>query len=138
LPASLRQFARLLETVHRLMYTKDDVGLAEGVSFNKGEDVKEAGENVRGELVGKDFDELGRVNVGSKVKIREINGAEESVVGDNRVKEDVDAGERGDLSGGGRRREDSHRPECREYDGPRSSCSSAGGLGDHFSFATGL
>ena len=31
--AKVRQFARLLEAVLRLIYTKDDVGLAGGVGF---------------------------------------------------------------------------------------------------------
>ena len=34
--AKVRQFARLLETVHRLIYTKDDVGLAGGVGLDEG------------------------------------------------------------------------------------------------------
>jgi hypothetical protein len=40
--------------------TKDDVGLSGGVELIEGEEVK-AGENVREELVGKNFDELGRL-----------------------------------------------------------------------------
>jgi hypothetical protein len=59
------------------------------------------GENGGGELMGEDFYVLGRVEVGSKIEVREIDGAKESVVGDDRVEEDVDGGERGDLSGGG-------------------------------------
>ncbi len=50
--------------------------------------------------MGEDFDVLGRVEVGAKVEVRQVNGAKESVVRDDRVKEDVDGGERGDLSGG--------------------------------------
>jgi hypothetical protein len=63
------------------------------------EEIK-AGENVRGELVGEDFDVLGRVEVGAKVEVRQVNRAKESIVRDDRVKEDVDGGERGDLSEG--------------------------------------
>jgi hypothetical protein len=63
------------------------------------------GENVRGELVGEDFfDVLGRVEFGAKVEVRQVNRAKESVFRDDRVKEDVDGGERGDLSGGRTRR----------------------------------
>jgi hypothetical protein len=61
------------------------------------------GENGDGELMGEKFDVLGRVEVGSKVEVREINGAKESAVGDDRVEEDVDGGERSDLGGGGAR-----------------------------------
>ncbi len=49
--AKVGKFTRLLEAVHRLIYAKDDVvGLAGGVGFKKGKEIK-AGENVRGELV---------------------------------------------------------------------------------------
>ncbi len=67
--------------------------------MDEGEEIK-AGENVRGELVGEDFDVLGTVKVDAKVEVRQVNRAKESVVRDERVKEDVDGGERGDLSGG--------------------------------------
>ncbi len=43
-------------------------------------------------MVGKDFNELGRVEVGVKVKVRQVNRAKESVVRHNRVEENVDAG----------------------------------------------
>ena len=43
---------------------------------------------------------MGRVEVGAKIKVGEIDGAEEGIVGDDRVEEDVDGGERNDLSGG--------------------------------------
>ncbi len=42
--------------------------------------------------MGKDFDELGRVEVGPKVEVRQVNRAKESVVRHDRVKENVDAG----------------------------------------------
>ena len=64
--AKVGKFVRLLEAVHRLFYAKDDVGLAGGVGLDEGKEIK-AGENVRGELAGEDFDVLGRVEVGAKV-----------------------------------------------------------------------
>ncbi len=70
--AKVGEFARLLEAVHRLVYSKDDVGLAGGVGLEEGEKVK-VGENSGRELLGEDFYILGRVEVGSKVKVREIN-----------------------------------------------------------------
>ena len=55
--------------------------------------------------MGEDLYVLGRVEVGSKVEVREIDGA--------KVEEDVDGRERGDLGGGGgRKREDGHRRQC--------------------------
>jgi hypothetical protein len=71
--------------------------------LDEGKEIK-AGENVRSELMGEDFDVSGRVEVGAKVEGRRVNRAKESVVRDDRVKEDVDGGERGDLSGGWTRR----------------------------------
>jgi len=97
--AEVRKFARFLEAVHRLIYSKDDVGLAGGVGFKEGKEI-EAGENGGGELMGEDYYVLGRVEVGAKIKVGEIDGAEEGIVGDDRVEEDVDGGERSDLSGG--------------------------------------
>ncbi len=52
--------ASLLEAVHRLVYSKDDVGLAGGVGFEEGKET-EVGENGGRELMGKDFYILGRV-----------------------------------------------------------------------------
>ncbi len=60
------------------------MGLAEGAGFKEGKEI-EAGENGGGELMGEDFYELGRVEVGSKIEVRQIDGAEESIVGDDRV-----------------------------------------------------
>ncbi len=77
--AKVGQFSRLLEAVHRLVDSKDDVGLAGGVELDKGEEVK-AGKNLREELVSKYFDELGRVKGGAEVKIRQVYRAKESVV----------------------------------------------------------
>ena len=51
-------------------------------------------------FTGKKFDILGRVEGSAKVKVRQVNGAEESVVGDDGVEENVDGGEKGNLSGG--------------------------------------
>jgi hypothetical protein len=56
-----------------------------------------------------EFYKLGRVEVGSKVGVRQVNRAKESVVRDDRVEEDVDGGERGDL-GGGRQEEGRRSP----------------------------
>ncbi len=47
--------------------------------MDKGDEVK-AGENLRGELVSKYFDELGRVKGDAEVKIRQVYRAKESVV----------------------------------------------------------
>ncbi len=45
--------------------------------MDEGEEIK-AGENVRGELVGEDFDVLGRVEVSAKVEVRQVKvGTEE-------------------------------------------------------------
>ncbi len=46
--------------------------------------------------MGEDFYVLGSVEVGAKIEVGEIDGAEESIVGDDRVEEDVDGGERSD------------------------------------------
>jgi hypothetical protein len=98
--AKVGQFFRLLEAVHRLVDTKDDVGLAGRVCFKEGKEI-EAEENGRGELMSENFDVLGKGEVGAKIKVGEIDGAKERVVGDDRVEEDVDGRERGDLGGGG-------------------------------------
>ncbi len=50
--------------------------------------------------MGEDFDVLGRVEVGAKVEVGEVDGVEEGVAGDDRVEENVDGRERGDLGGG--------------------------------------
>ncbi len=42
--------------------------------------------------MGKYFDELGRVEVGAKVEVRQVNRAKESVVRHNRVEKNVDVG----------------------------------------------
>ena len=87
--AKVGKFSLLLEAVHRLVYAKDNIGLARGGGFKEGKEI-EAGENGGGELMGEEFDVLGRVEVGAKVEVGEIDGAEERVVGDDRVEEDVD------------------------------------------------
>ncbi len=98
--AKVGEFARLLEAVHRLIYSKDDVGLAVGVSLDEGEKVK-VGENSGRELLGKEFDILGRVERSAKIKIGEVDRPKESVIRHNRVKQDIDSRERSDLGGGG-------------------------------------
>ena len=98
--AKVGQFARLLEAIHRLVDAKDDVGLAGGVGLDEGKEI-EVGENGGREEMGEDFDILGRVEVGAKVKIRQVNRPKESAVRNDRVKEDVDGRERSDLGGGG-------------------------------------
>ena len=65
--AKVGQFARLLEAIHRLVDAKDDVGLAGGVGLDEGKEI-EVGENGGREEMGEDFDILGRVEVGAKVK----------------------------------------------------------------------
>ncbi len=47
---------------------------------------------MRGKLVSKDFDELGRVKVGAKVEVRQVNRAKESVGRHDRLGKNVDAG----------------------------------------------
>ena len=78
--AKVREFAGLLEAVHRLVDTKDDVGLAGGVGLKEGNEI-ELGENGGRELMGEEFYVLGRVEVGSELKVGEIDGVKESVVG---------------------------------------------------------
>ena len=38
--AKVGEFARLLEAVHRLVYSKDDVGLAGGVGLEEGKEIE--------------------------------------------------------------------------------------------------
>ena len=78
--AKVGKFARLLEAVHRLIDSKDDVGLAGGVSLDEGEKVK-VGENSGRELLGKKFDILGRVEGSAEVKVRQVNGVRDLGVG---------------------------------------------------------
>ena len=120
--AKVRQFARLLEAVHRLIYTKDDVGLAGGVGLDEGVKV-EVRENSGGKLVGEEFYILGRGERTAKIEIRQVDRAKESIVGDDRVEEDVDGRKRSD----GRRSATTRSAQCCEHDGLRPSCSSAGG-----------
>ncbi len=72
--------------------------------------------------------------VGAKVEVGEIDGAEEGVVGDDRVEEDVDGRERGDLGGGRAGRKRRSTPVAQQRWGPGRRREA----GDHFSFATGL
>ncbi len=81
-PASLRPYIVIVDA-------KDNVDLAGGVGFKEGKEI-EAGENGGGELMGEEeFDVLGRVEIGAK-EVGEIDGAEERVVRDDRVEEDLD------------------------------------------------
>ena len=57
--AKVGEFSRLIEAVHRFVYSKDDVGLAGGVGLDEGVKVK-VRENSGGELVGEEFYILGR------------------------------------------------------------------------------
>ena len=62
------------------------------------------GENVRGELVGKDFDKWWRVKVGATVEVRQVNRTKEKrrqTVRHDRVEQDIDGRERDDLGRGG-------------------------------------
>ena len=54
-----------------------------------------------GEEMGEEFDVLGRGKVGAKVEVRQIDGPKESISGDNRIKEEIDAGKRSDMGGRG-------------------------------------
>ena len=128
LEAKVGEFSRLLEAVHRLVDTKDDVGLAGGVCFEKGKEIK-AGKNVRGELVGKDSNVLGRVEVSAKVEVREIDGAKETLSETTELTRMLTVRKEVTWVEGGRKREDGHHPQCREHDGLHPSCSSAGGWG---------
>ena len=47
---------------------------------------------------------MGRGERSAKIEIRQVDRAKESIVGDDRVKKDVDGWERSDLGGGGARR----------------------------------
>ncbi len=141
--AKVGEFYRLLEAVHRFVYSKDDVGLAGGIGLKEGKEI-EAGENGGGELMGEEFDVLGRVEVGAKVEVGETDGAEEGVVGDDRVEENVDGRERGDLGGGraGRGKTVTTRSAANTAVYARRVAALGPGrrreAGDHFSFATGL
>jgi hypothetical protein len=55
-----------------------------------------------GEKVGIDFDELRKGS--AKIEVSQVNGPEEGVSGDNRVKEKIDTGERSYVGGRGARR----------------------------------
>jgi hypothetical protein len=70
---------------------------------DEGEKV-EVRENRGRELVGKEFDVLGRVEGSAEIEVGEVYRAKESVVRNDRIKEDVDGWERSDLGGGGARR----------------------------------
>ncbi len=102
------------------------------------------GENGGRKLVGEDLDILGRVKVGAKVKVRQVNRTKESVVGDDRVEEDVDGRKRSDLGGGGagRGKTVTTRSAANTTVYARRVAALEPGrrreAGNHFSFATGL
>ena len=54
-----------------------------------------------GEKVGRDFDKLGLGKGGAEIVVGEVNRPEEGVTRHDRVEEEVDTGERSDVSGGG-------------------------------------
>ncbi len=102
------------------------------------------GENGGRELVGEDLNILGRVKVGPKIEIRHVNRAKESVVRDDRTKEDVDGRKRSDLGGGGAGRGKTVTTRSAANTTVYARRIAALGVaeeersGDHFSFATGL
>ena len=81
--------------------------------FDEREEVKTREDRV-GEEMGGEGDVLGRGKVGAKVEVRQIDGPEESVRRDNRIKKEIDAGR--ERRGPGMEREE----------------------GDHFSLGMGL
>ena len=68
--------------------------------MDEGEKVK-VGENSGSELLGKEFDILGRVERSAKIKVREVDRPKEGVVRHDRVEQNIDSRKRSDLSGGG-------------------------------------
>ena len=68
--------------------------------FDEREEVKTREDRV-GEEMGGECDVLGRGKVGAKVEVRQIDGPEESVRRDNRIKKEIDAGKRSDMGGRG-------------------------------------
>jgi hypothetical protein len=101
------------------------------------------GENVRGELVGKDFDKWWRVKVGATVEVRQVNRTKEKrrqTVRHDRVEQDIDGRERDDLGrgGGGRGKTVTTRSAANTTVYARRVAAGGRGAGDHFSFATGL
>ncbi len=61
------------------------MGFAAGGMFDEREEVKTREDRV-GEEMGGEFDVLGRGKGGAKVEVRQIDGPEESVRRDNRIK----------------------------------------------------
>ena len=76
------------------------MGFAGGGGFDEREEVKTREDRV-GEEMGGELGVLGRGKVGSKVEVRQIDGPKESISGDNRIKEEIDAGKRSDMGGRG-------------------------------------
>jgi hypothetical protein len=79
------QLTGLFEAVHCFVDAKQDELFACVILLKEWEE-KEARQDFGGEKVSVDFDELGLGEGRLKIKISEVNGAEESVRRDNRVK----------------------------------------------------
>ncbi len=95
----LRKLAGLLKSVHRFVDAEKEVGRSQEVGLDEG--LKgEARKNKVGEEMGVDLYELGDRKRSAKIKIDQVNGAEERVSGDDRIKEEVD-GREGSYKGGG-------------------------------------
>jgi hypothetical protein len=121
------------------------VGFAGGGVFDEREEVKTREDRV-GEEMGGECDVLGRGKVGAKVEVRQIDGPEESVRRDNRIKKEIDAGKRSELTWVEGGQEESRRSppavprtrrstsEVRERRGPGMEREE----GDHFSLGMGL
>ena len=97
------QLTGLFEAVHRFVDAKQDKLFACFILLEEWEE-REARQDFGGEKVSVDFDELGLGEGRLKVKVSQVDGSEEGVRRDNRVKQDVDAGKRGDKDGRGDRR----------------------------------
>jgi hypothetical protein len=105
--------------------------------FNKGEEI-EAREDRVGEEMGGELNELGMGKISPKVEVSKVNGCKEGVGRDDRVNEKIDAGERGDVGGGGgKKTQGGHLRRCREL-GDRSGPGMRREERDHFSLGMGL
>ena len=96
----LGKFPCLLKSVHRLVDAEKEVGLSQEVGLDEG--LKgETRKNRVGEKMCVDLYELGDRERGTKIKISQVNGAEERVSGDDGIEEEVDGWEGSDKGGGG-------------------------------------
>ena len=81
----------LLKSVHRLVDAEKEVGLSQEVGLDEG--LKgEMRKNRVGEKMGVDLYELGDRKRGAKIKVSQVDRAEERVSGDDGVEEEVDGG----------------------------------------------